>query len=380
MSELTQTNRRNVRWEFLTTVSALALASYVSSTDVAKAEDNDRPTVWIELGGQLESVQGTSRPLDAPFMSVAPVDTSAAPGTDDYSLDIFSANQRVARYALGLEGKLSFQPEDSDWILSAAIRYGRSHSHRHGHEQGPPAYKYVNASANLPLYAAKFADVERPYAESHTVLDFNVGRDVGLGKFGREGASTLNAGVRFAQFSAKSSLSISARPQISNMAQYANFYQYGLTADAQRNFRGIGPSLSWNASAALIGNREDAEVTLDWGLNAAVLFGRQKAQTDHATHGSHLIHVRKQGTVRQHFTYVPLYTPRSYNSDRSYSVAVPNLGAFAGISMRYPNAKVSFGYRADFFFGAMDTGLDLRHEQTVGFNGPFATISVGLGG
>ena len=67
-------------------------------------------------------------------------------------------------------------------------------------------------------------------------------------------------------------------------------------------------------------------------------------------------------------------------SDRSRSVVVPNLGGFAGLSMNYPNAKVSFGYRADFFFGAMDTGIDARHSSNVGFHGPFATISIGLGG
>jgi hypothetical protein len=41
---------------------------------------------------------------------------------------------------------------------------------------------------------------------------------------------------------------------------------------------------------------------------------------------------------------------------------------------------VSFGYRADFFFGAMDGGIDTRNTSTVSFHGPFATISIGLGG
>jgi|HubBroStandDraft_2_1064218.scaffolds.fasta_scaffold44336_3 hypothetical protein len=44
------------------------------------------------------------------------------------------------------------------------------------------------------------------------------------------------------------------------------------------------------------------------------------------------------------------------------------------------NFKVSAGYRADFFFGAMDGGLDTAKKENVGFYGPFATISVGLGG
>ncbi len=66
--------------------------------------------------------------------------------------------------------------------------------------------------------------------------------------------------------------------------------------------------------------------------------------------------------------------------DRSRTVIVPNVGGFLGVSFRYPNAKVSLGYRADFFFGAMDTGIDARHTVDRNFYGPFATISIGLGG
>jgi hypothetical protein len=61
-------------------------------------------------------------------------------------------------------------------------------------------------------------------------------------------------------------------------------------------------------------------------------------------------------------------------------VIVPNIGGFAGLSVRFPNAKVSLGYRADAFFGAMDGGIDVRKTYDRDFYGPFATISIGLGG
>ncbi len=51
-----------------------------------------------------------------------------------------------------------------------------------------------------------------------------------------------------------------------------------------------------------------------------------------------------------------------------------------GLSYRYKNAKISFGYRADFLFGAMDGGIDSYKSETRGFYGPFATVSIGLGG
>ena len=64
----------------------------------------------------------------------------------------------------------------------------------------------------------------------------------------------------------------------------------------------------------------------------------------------------------------------------SRRVVVPNLGRFAALSYRFTNAKISAGYLADFFFGAMDGGLDTHRSVTTAFHGPFAKISVGLGG
>jgi len=57
---------------------------------------------------------------------------------------------------------------------------------------------------------------------------------------------------------------------------------------------------------------------------------------------------------------------------------VPNIGGFAAISLKFPNAKVSLGYRGDFFFGAKDSGFETRSTTDVGFHGPYATISIGL--
>jgi hypothetical protein len=57
---------------------------------------------------------------------------------------------------------------------------------------------------------------------------------------------------------------------------------------------------------------------------------------------------------------------------------VPNIGGFAGVSLKFPNAKISFGYRADLFLGAMDGGIDTRDSRDRMFYGPFASIAVGL--
>jgi hypothetical protein len=116
---------------------------------------------------------------------------------------------------------------------------------------------------------------------------------------------------------------------------------------------------------------------VDWGVNGALLFGRQKASVHHEAtsyyHGAKypVYGSGKHTLIYHHATPVP---------DRVHSVVVPNVGGFAGLSFRYASAKVAFGYRADFFFGAMDGGIDTRKTYDRNFHGPFATISVGLGG
>src|SRR6185437_1349410 len=193
-------NRRNLKERLLITSSALSLVGFIALIDIANAAENDRPTAWIELGGQLEMLQGTSSPIVAPFMAVSP---TPAP----YLAVPFIDSQRPADHAFGLEGKLTFQPKNSDWVFSASVRYGRSHAKRHLHHTNTVIVSQ-HTSYGTPTHPAKhnpFADSRTRSDESHAVIDFSVGRDVGLGLFGRDSTSTLNAGVRFAQFSTKSS-------------------------------------------------------------------------------------------------------------------------------------------------------------------------------
>lgn len=381
MSELIQKNgnRAVIRWKLLTGASVLALSAYVSSAGMANAEDSGRPTVWIELGGQAEQLGGLSAPFSAPFMSITPT-------PDVYKGISFLGSQGQARYSVGEEGKITLQPEDSDWIFSAGVRYGRSHAtrHKHNESQVPPAHYSIPAfgSSGYKYFRSdKLADTLTHQIEQHLVVDFQAGKDVGLGLFGRHGTSTISAGIRYAAFTAKSDAVISARPavnvhEVSFYGGYvvlprATFYQYTLSGRAERSFKGIGPSVSWDASAPLVGNSDDGELTFDWGLNAALLFGRQKAKTQHT------MTVYHKSFSSYYYHYVASH-PAPHHSTRSRSVAVPNLGGFAGLSVKYPNAKISLGYRADFFFGAMDTGIDARRTSDLGFTGPFATISIGL--
>ena len=392
MSELIQSREigSGVRRVLLAGASVVALAP---SAAVAGAQDGDHPTVWIELGGQLNH-------LNVGFQPFAPDFTSTRPGN-------FSPSQKFEKPALyGFDevGKLSFQPEGSGWVMSATIRYGRSSVARHVRQQNPfsAAYHYeVYPSYPGLIYytkqpaAVRFADTMTRNSEQHAVVDFQVGKDVGLGLFGQHAASVVSAGVRFAQFTDSSNIMLKSDPDwrfelkpfqygpynLSGLAQ--PYHSNAASFVAERSFRGLGPSLSWNSSASLASDGEGAELDLDWGVNGAVLFGRQKAQTQHQetvlyNNGGHgrIININFYG-----YNYpqlLPVYQ-HTHSIARSRSVVVPNIGGFAGLSFKYDAAKVSFGYRGDFFFGAMDGGIDARKTYGRNFFGPYASISVGLG-
>jgi hypothetical protein len=390
MSELMMTRGgHKVRRGLLSTVSAMTLLLSAASMGAAFAEDAaDRPNVWIELGVQAERNDGSQQPFAPPFVltqprpafeTISPIDT-----------------QRLPRYSVGGEGRIVFEPDNTHWVLAAGIRYGRSNGKKIVHQQTVAApYPVVVGTYHgyLTQTIEKFAHTEAKHHSSYTVLDFMAGQDVGLGLFGGHGKSVFSLGVRYAQFSNQSHVSISSDPDFHvTLVQIPWFpstyppvpfsgphHAYKGVLDRSHNFHGMGPSVSWEASAPLTRSNNEAEISLDWGLNASVLFGRQKARTSHRTTGFY--YPKYISAYSTNVAYRNPTTPgESIRHPRSRSVVVPNVGGFAGLSFRYANAKVSLGYRADFFFGAMDTGVDGRHTSDRNFYGPFARIGIGLGG
>lgn len=386
MSELInnqQNGNNGFRWHLLATVSSLAMLG-ILAPHASNAAEADRPTVWIELGGQLERIDGGEQPF-APTFSVA------AP-RPSFEQETLPSLERPSRYSFGGTGKISFEPEGSDWIFAASVRYGRSNGQRHVHQQSQLVTQFTIFNSAHTATGTNFTDAKVGNSESHAILDFQAGKDIGLGLFGRGGSSVVNVGVRFAQFTAQSHATLRARTNFDfnfrklycctfPLVQHTDYAGY---ASSHRNFHGVGPSLSWDASARLAGDKDSSEVFLDWGINAAVLFGRQKAEGAHHT-SAHFYSKYKAslGTGAPLAGYALLYGPDPAHNRahiRSHSVVVPNVGGFAGLSFRYANAKVSMGYQADFFFGAMDGGIDTRKTNDRNFHGPFATISIGLGG
>lgn len=391
MSELINKddNRATIRRTLLTGASVLALTAYIWGGDVAHAEDANHPQLWIELGGQLSMLEDGQETFSPALMSSRP--------------SIFSPSQgyeKPPRHSIDQTGKLSFQPAGSNWVFSAAVRYGRSSSKRHVHQQTYPSphlkyfyssYYHTTVRQSAPPVAAKFADTVVQNSEQHTVLDFQAGKDVGLGLFGNaEATSVISAGIRFAQFASRTNIALKSDPDWHFNYKYFAYRQLQITngqpfhsnlanMNASRSFRGVGPSVSWVASIPVAGNVQDGALMADWGVNAALLFGRQKTRTHH------------QSTARYHSANGPNFTntivlntvgryPATPDHTRSRNITVPNVGASIGMTWRLQDFKMSLGYRADFFFGPMDGGIDTRKTYDRNFYGPFAAVSIGFGG
>jgi len=364
MSELVNASAcgKSYRGKLLTTVCGLTLVTAFG----ASADGVDHPTVWIELGSQLEQVNGRAETFVPAFLEKF----------DHLGFDPISPVQRPSRYAIGGEGKVSFEPKGSEWVLSAAVRYGRSNGQKALYQKLPQA----TPGFHFPPYHLNATASDR---EGHLILDFQAGKDVGLGGLSSKISSTLSMGVRFAQFTARQKAAMDGMP---SHFQSGTNLKYGVktthhrfygSLDVERSFRGVGPSITWDSTVPLL-RADDDGINLDWGINGAVLFGRQKVSGEAALSGLYyktFIKIPAQLTSGIASSY-----HHRVNLGRSRSVIVPNVGGFAGISFRYAAAKISLGYRADLFFGAMDGGLDSRKTYDRNFYGPYASISIGLGG
>lgn len=368
------------RYQLLATASAITLMGLIFAPYATAEDDQDRPTVWVELGGQFERYDLSTELFTAPFFSHAqPADLAAMTGA-----------QRQPGYSIGGEGTITLIPRESEWVYSASLRYGRSNSARHLHHQtaGLPE-QYLTFGGQPFLHyspsAKVFGDGQGRSDATHVIVDFKAGKDVGLGLFGQGSRSMVSAGVRFAQFASKTATALHARPREAVTTKYNpgayRFYTiarhtYAATFTATRSAQAVGPSVSWDASVPIVGSDNGGQVLIDGGINAGLLFGRQKADSRYQISGQYKNGIAS-GSLVSHYPTSPQSPVRA---TRARTVIVPNIGGFAGLSFHFPNTRVSVGYRADFFFNAMDEGIGARRSETIGFFGPFASVSIGLGG
>lgn len=362
MSESMIVTRAGFRKHLLTSASTLALMASIYGAREARAEDTDHPTVWIEVGGGFEQISAGETSWLPPNL-IPPISN---PQPMPFG--------KLPAMGLDIDFGLSFTPENSDWVYSASISYGRAQrGPKHSHDQTYQfhSFFYYFKSKYVPD-SYNFSDASQKSHSSRGIIDFKAGKDIGLGSMG--GKSVINAGIRILKLNERAEGHFTAftnAPAKYDPGEIA--HKAGLLAT--HSFSGIGPSISWDASAPLVGSLADG-FSIDWGANAAILFGRQK--TDVSLHAKNIQYYH--GSNYMSGVPVTLYHFSPPPMQRSKTVVVPNVGGFAGLSWRLPNAKVSLGYRADFFFGAIDGGLTTSQKETRGFYGPFASVSIGIGG
>lgn len=345
--------RASVHLRLLAGASAIALMISSSSTGAAEAGETDRPLIWLEAGGQFDQL------YDSQLRGVPDFATgySVGPLAGQYT-----SIQRAPQFGYDADASILYQPDGSPWQLFAAAHIGRARR---------------NGSVSITQHQSSFGrygtytryDGAVHNSESHDVVDFQVGKDVGLGTLKSGMASAIRLGVRFAQLRSRSDIHISTEAPLSRFGTAFN----DVRSRISRDFLGFGPSITWDASVPVGGSQSDGQLSLDWTVNAALLIGRQKMAED--TTASY------QGQYFNSNTGSYVVRRQVLHPDRlrQQNVTVPNLGGSIGVSYRMRDAKLSFGYRADWYHDVLDGGIDSWRPSNRGFFGPYASISVGLG-
>jgi hypothetical protein len=225
----------------------------------------------------------------------------------------------------GPEGALGFDCRfgPSPWHVSAQARYGSERNSGAGTAVGtffvptnvftvpPPRLGPVNIPANTSI----------THKEDHAVIDFAVGRDIGLGAF----ATQLKFGLRVAEITDK--LSGSGVFNVPTHTGLAPVVRAPFSVQQNSRFAGGGPRVGLEGSIPLGG-----AWSIDYLGGVAVLFGQSS------------LDVTGLGPV----------PPLGANLGASSAVSVFNLDAQAGLSYWFsPDMKLTASYRFDGYWGAL---------------------------
>ncbi len=342
MSELTHTRNRDVRWHLLAGASVLALTAGLATVPAAQADEDNH--FYFEVGGSYGAQAGGSTAWFLPFAAPgAPVGGGEGGESGEAGMGRIHSPTGPDGAALPIHAgpswdftsALKVQPADSDLIFSLGIKFGRNERRS----------AFASFTQTTPYSYTKLYEGAATHRESHLNIDFQVGKDFGLGMFGHEGTSVFSAGLRYAHFTART-----------NTGFYTStkYFAGGGSTLAKRSFVGIGPMISWEASTPL-SDTGDGIFTLDWGVNAAVLFGRQKAS----------------GVLLYDDGY-------ALGTSRDRTVTVPEVGGSVGFSYHPADSglRIAFGYRVDAAFGVLDAGIYQNWQVDRVQHGPYLKIGI----
>jgi len=322
---------------------------------------------------------------DAPYSPVLP------PIAQQFDTALSPANlqNRGLDWGDGREIKLTYQPGGT-WSVSGSYRYGRSNSNVplvHREEASgppkcalPPPYGPILCGKypQLAMAGTNWSDSAARERETHEIADFTVGRDVGLGVIG-DSHSTVSAGLRYAQFRSTTWATMRGIPQwdvADGWVKYPSPYQrIDASLQADRNFKGAGPTLSWDAAQRLWGNEKTGHFDIDWSLTGGVLIGKQKTGvTGHYASGDFTQFHGRYWILAQ-LPEKPIGV-----EPRSKSVSVPMADVSLGLAYEVGRFKAGAGYRWERYFNLLDAGYAEHKSYDRTFDGPYFKIAVGFGG
>ncbi|HEX6858586.1 MAG TPA: TonB-dependent receptor [Caulobacteraceae bacterium] len=342
----------------------------------------------VEVGGQVQR-------WDAPDAIFRPDFASAF--SDE--IEPFSDQDGNLDWGDGRDVKITYAP-DANWQVSLAARFGKTNGvHKALRSE---AEAHLGCVLDLPPYyvgiCAKYAEQgggpqygysirhnssssEVRNREDHTVVDFAVGRDVGMGGTGLGLSSTVSAGLRYAALNSWTSIDGYGLPDWDlSDAKYAGalVHRYEMDVEARREFQGVGPMLSWEASQKLLGGPDTGKLNVDWALSGGALFGKRKTIVTGSTTATFERFTGFEVDDLQPPIDGPDVTPVEYR--RSNDVTVPVVGASLGLSYEVDRVSIGAGYRWERYFDAIDGGFEERESEDRTIDGPYFKIAVGFGG
>jgi hypothetical protein len=351
----------------------------------------------VEIGGQVQR-------QDAPYSTLGDDLFGGFPA----GLSPLGTQHRNLDWGDGREVKITYRPEGSPWTVSAAARYGRTNTdtarlHRQitgdrvcaisetgkyaplGKALCDPTYSLFGTPPGTyynPEYAFRspvsWSDSATRSHEDHVVVDFGVGRDVGIGALAK--GTSVDLGIRYAQLKSDTAVSMQGVPYEDVPESWRKYYihstRYQGSINTNREFKGAGPLMKWDAGIPVLGSDETGRLNIDWSLGGGVLFGKQRTKITGQGYSQYHASLKYPGvTVTGDKQYVDLTQPT-----RTKSVSVPVVDLSLGLSYDIQRIKVSTGYRWERYFNALDAGYAERKEYDRTFDGPYFKIAVGFGG
>lgn len=320
MSAIDRTHRKSrLFWQ----VSTIVLLTAVPAAALAAPSEGG---LWVELGGQY-TFDDSSDTQDIGAFGVSP---KIHPG-DGYAVN----------------GKITYQPEGSPLSYAVGVRYGRTRS------RGLSG-SYYSSTGDGQYYSASGHESIKL---THTVVDFEIGKDVGVGMFGSHATTTVGVGLRYAH------LTTSTRGSFVTASKYASGSG---TFGTKRTSDMVGPRLFFKVSAPLPGSLGSDGLSVSAGAGGGVLYGRNKV-TANLDRTTHYFSSDGDGTTTR---------SNHYGFSRSKNKFAPTADGFAQLNWKLPSAPltVSAGYRFDGVFMGLDGGYTSNHQINIIDSGPYLSM------